>query len=160
MSYNPEYYQQNKERIKANHKRYREKCKQEGKPVQKYNPEYYQQNKERINERTRKYTEEHKDTVQAKQKEYREKHKERIKTRTKKRYQICRERYDAYMLDKCCERCGTTDVRVLVWHHTNPLNKDKAVVKLLTCKWERVLAEIAKCICVCHNCHHIIHNYE
>jgi|LakMenEpi03Aug12_release.lakeMendotaPanAssembly.Ray.scaffolds.fasta_scaffold515497_5 L-lysine 2,3-aminomutase len=68
--------------------------------------------------------------------------------------QAVRKKYDEYMKDKKCVHCGNDDISVLEWHHLDPSQKDANVPNLAgRYKWERVLAEIMKCICLCRNCH-------
>ena len=58
-----------------------------------------------------------------------------------------------------CSRCHIADYRVLVFHHTNPLEKDFAVAEMAKRggSLKRLQAEIAKCIVLCANCHLIEH---
>ena len=58
-----------------------------------------------------------------------------------------------------CEKCGIQDHRVLDFHHTDPAKKDMEVSNMVRWRWskKKILAEIAKCICVCANCHRIEH---
>ena len=44
-----------------------------------------------------------------------------------------------------CEKCGITDKRVLAVHHKDGNRKNNKSINLI---W------------VCHNCHHLIHNYK
>ena len=73
--------------------------------------------------------------------------------------QAVKKQYDEYMKDKKCAHCGNDDIRVLQWHHLDPSKKDANVPGLVSrYKWNRVLAEISKCICLCANCHNIEHH--
>lgn len=58
-----------------------------------------------------------------------------------------------------CERCGIADWRVLDFHHSDPSQKDWEVANMVRSRWsqKRILAEIAKCECLCSNCHRIVH---
>lgn len=58
-----------------------------------------------------------------------------------------------------CSRCGIDDFRVLDLHHLDPSKKDMEVSNLAQRgrSKETILAEIAKCVCLCSNCHRIEH---
>lgn len=91
------------------------------------------------------------------------KHREDYKTAdkaTKKR--IRKERREWFQeLKKSfkCQRCGITDHRVLDLHHKDPSQKDTEVSNLVHTGFskKKILNEIAKCICLCANCHRIEH---
>jgi hypothetical protein len=70
--------------------------------------------------------------------------------------------YREYMQNKICERCSCNDHRVLVWHHKDPNTKIRTVYSManLGISWNTILAEIAKCECLCQNCHVIEHSPE
>ena len=58
-----------------------------------------------------------------------------------------------------CSRCGyDTCVEALEFHHLDSAQKDFGIsAKGYTRSWERVRAELEKCILVCANCHREIH---
>lgn len=58
-----------------------------------------------------------------------------------------------------CECCGyDRTLHALQFHHLDPNEKDFGVsAKGYTRSWEKVKAEIEKCILVCANCHAEIH---
>jgi hypothetical protein len=93
----------------------------------------------------------------------RNKHREDYKkaqSETKKR--IRKERRDWFQELKKklkCERCGIDDFRVLDFHHLDPNEKDLEVSNMVRLRWskKKILAEIAKCQCLCANCHRIVH---
>jgi len=64
-----------------------------------------------------------------------------------------------YKKQRGCGRCGTTDPRVLDFHHKDGKNKEftvgafRRVVGL-----DRIKEEIEKCEIVCANCHRILHD--
>jgi hypothetical protein len=53
--------------------------------------------------------------------------------------------------------CGEGDARCLEFHHRNPAEKEYTVGLMVKHSMKRILAEIAKCECVCANCHAKIH---
>lgn len=61
---------------------------------------------------------------------------------------------------RACERCGFSDPRALDFHHRDPSTKLFAVARAPTEKGSKatVLAEVAKCIVLCANCHRIEHH--
>jgi hypothetical protein len=61
-----------------------------------------------------------------------------------------------------CTKCGWNESKAgLDAHHINPADKDIEVSKLLKlANQDRIRAELAKCICVCANCHRKIHAGE
>jgi len=62
-----------------------------------------------------------------------------------------------------CEKCGYDKCEsALQFHHLNPEEKDDAVSNMIArnMKLEKILQEVDKCILVCANCHHEIHEME
>lgn len=61
-----------------------------------------------------------------------------------------------------CSRCGDSKPWRLSFHHTDPSAKEGTVSQMVMDNKSRakVLAEIEKCIVVCHNCHADIHYEE
>ena len=59
-----------------------------------------------------------------------------------------------------CEKCGVDDFRVLDFHHVDPKKKDTEISNMTHCSLERVKEEIAKCKCLCANCHRILHSEQ
>ena len=58
-----------------------------------------------------------------------------------------------------CVLCGYTKcLGALEFHHVDPSQKDFALsVKGLTRSWEKIQAELDKCVLVCANCHREVH---
>lgn len=130
--------------------------------MSKYDPEEYQKNKESHKLRQKKYKTKHRDKINTKQSEYRLSNKEQHRMYSTTRQNKIREKYDEYMKDKVCQHCGYDDSRSLVWHHLDPSTKKNGVVQLVSKKhgWDTILQEINKCLCLCHNCHNILHNHQ
>ena len=61
-----------------------------------------------------------------------------------------------------CSICGYSKcIAALEFHHLNPLEKDFGIsASGETRSWEKVKAELDKCIIVCSNCHREIHDQE
>lgn len=133
--------------------------------MSKYNPEEYQRNKESYKIRAKRYMA--KKSTKLKRAENQRKYR---KNHGKQNYKECRQRrkekiykqYREYMSDKKCTHCGYNDQRSLVWHHIEPNDKKNGVIQLIGKHngWDSILREINKCICLCHNCHNILHNHQ
>lgn len=57
---------------------------------------------------------------------------------------------------KCCH-CGDNNPIHLVFHHTNPLEKDNSVANFKHWGINKIKKEIEKCIILCDNCHRKLH---
>lgn len=70
--------------------------------------------------------------------------------------------FDEYKRTQFCAHCGNADHRVLQFHHLNTAEKERAVSDMLRLNMsqKRILAEVAKCACLCGNCHLIVHYEE
>lgn len=58
-----------------------------------------------------------------------------------------------------CRYCGEKTECCLAAHHLDPDAKDFSIAKAISRRLpvNRVAKELAKCVCVCHNCHAKIH---
>lgn len=58
-----------------------------------------------------------------------------------------------------CERCSENHPAVLDFHHENPKKKDFNLGRAVRngIGRDRIMAEIAKCTCLCSNCHRKLH---
>lgn len=57
-----------------------------------------------------------------------------------------------------CVRCGENDPVCLDFHHTDPSTKFMSIVDMVRVySWNRTKEEIAKCVCLCSNCHRKVH---
>jgi hypothetical protein len=77
----------------------------------------------------------------------------------KKWRRSCKERIITAMGGKCCV-CGYRKCfAALALHHLDPSQKDFSFGKIRANpkSWEVIVAEIRKCVLVCHNCHSEIH---
>ncbi len=63
--------------------------------------------------------------------------------------------YKNLKLELKCERCGEDHPATLDFHHTDPSEKDGSVSQMIISRVskETILAEMAKCIVICSNCH-------
>jgi hypothetical protein len=63
----------------------------------------------------------------------------------------------AYLGGKCAD-CGITfPYYVYEFHHLDPTQKDVQFNTLRRRSWERIKAELAKCVLLCANCHRVRH---
>lgn len=58
---------------------------------------------------------------------------------------------------KECAGCGETEFCVLQFHHRDPEEKEMNVNKLSSQGRAKIIAEIAKCVVLCANCHLKVH---
>lgn len=96
-------------------------------------------------------------------KNYSKKHYEKYKSEYIARAKIRNEKLKAerqkqiieYLLDKSCEQCGESDIRVLDFDHKDPRDKKFNISKAINqgIEWELILKEIEKCQILCANCH-------
>jgi len=92
---------------------------------------------------------------------YRRKHylinKSEIISRQNKLRAITKERM-TQLFNNRCKKCNLVFPPICFdFHHLDPSKKDLGISKLKTYRWERILAELKKCIMVCANCHRLIH---
>jgi hypothetical protein len=78
--------------------------------------------------------------------------------RQKERHKRLRDLVDAFRANGCAI-CDEKTLCCLVAHHLNPTEKESSVSRMV---WnhrpvEEVIAELAKCICICENCHRKLH---
>lgn len=71
-----------------------------------------------------------------------------------------RKRFTEYKKTMHCISCGNNDHRVLEFHHRDPTKKEREVSLMMGHAWAKVEEEIAKCDCLCANCHRILHYEE
>ena len=61
---------------------------------------------------------------------------------------------------KKCTACGFNDWRALQYHHKRREEKVMNIGEGSKCGLEKTKKEIKKCICLCANCHQILHHEE
>ena len=84
------------------------------------------------------------------------------KIRDKKTSAERRARNKQYMVSRMtpCVKCGFFHESCMDFHHINPDNKDKGVSELVRNGYatQRIVEEIDKCVCLCSNCHRMLHS--
>ena len=96
------------------------------------------------------------------QKQYAELYKVEKNNRDKAR-RLLKKKKAIALLGGRCKRCGLESEHTTVYdfHHTDPFNKGKDIKggsDFMRKAWERIEAEIKKCILLCANCHRIEHS--
>lgn len=94
-------------------------------------------------------------------KKYRQNNQDKIKQWDRAGYEKRKKRWENFMKTQKCSRCGISDHRVLQWHHIDPSTKTMTIgAQARQGKWDQIMEEVKKCICVCANCHFILHAEE
>lgn len=75
----------------------------------------------------------------------------------KRRFQINLGLYQAVKEQQKCCMCPESDPACIDFHHLVPRKKRRALVVLIRASFTRVVAEMAKCVCLCANCHRKFH---
>ena len=94
---------------------------------------------------------------------YYQSHTEEHRETTRKRRQEKRKQFKLRLDDIKqrfgCRVCGESDIACIDFHHRDPEGKDFAIGRAMAYEWtwEKVLAEIRKCVCLCANCHRKAH---
>lgn len=57
-----------------------------------------------------------------------------------------------------CQVCNESEPCTLCFHHIDDQSKDFDIGGAHGLSWQKVVAELAKCTVVCHNCHSKIHS--
>ena len=100
----------------------------------------------------RRYYEQNKSVLIARSKEYRRKHPEKQRERTQ------RAKFMMNVFKSTCVKCDEDRLYCIDFHHVDPSTKR---LNLSTLKWftniDDIKAEVAKCICLCKNCHAEFH---
>lgn len=80
-----------------------------------------------------------------------ENHKRNVKRNTYK----FKQKYYEFMQTQSCTDCGETRVATLQWDHIDPSTKSFNIADALRLGygWDKIMAEIEKCVCRCGNCH-------
>jgi transcription elongation factor Elf1 len=67
------------------------------------------------------------------------------------------DRLARYLLEHPCIDCGESDIRCLDFDHVDPTTKVAEISIMVgeVWPWDRVIAEIAKCVVRCSNCHRL-----
>jgi hypothetical protein len=68
--------------------------------------------------------------------------------------------FDSYKNTCSCIICSENDPVCLDFHHIDPSNKNKIIRNYRFYDKERVMTELAKCICLCSNCHKKFHAHN
>lgn len=87
-----------------------------------------------------------------------ERHKASVIKKSMERGRTNWEWYRSFKQTCACVACGEAEPACLDFHHTNPNEKDLDPSSAFSRMGRsRFLAEIAKCVCLCANCHRKVH---
>jgi hypothetical protein len=103
-----------------------------------------------------RYASENPEKTRESERRYRENNREKTRAAVRRQHALRKVKFDAYLRDHPCATCGCPDRDVLVFHHVNPASKSFKVAGSLRA-WDKVLAEIDKCVVLCGNCHMRVH---
>jgi hypothetical protein len=76
---------------------------------------------------------------------------------TTTRFRARKKQAVAYMGSRCVDCGGTFPYYVYDFHHLDPTRKEVQFNSLRRRSWEKIKAELDKCILLCANCHRIRH---
>ena len=145
-----------------------------------YSSEYYQKNKSHLLERAKVWRKANREKIREQKRLYESRPDRKLKKREKgiKDYQANRDRHltrqakrrrerKAFMDGIClyygcrnpdCKWDGEYQPCQLDFHHFNPDDKLIEVAKMESWSYDKIVAEIDKCVVVCRNCHPLVHN--
>lgn len=88
------------------------------------------------------------------------KNRDKVMAAVAKKKQEKNQFYQEYKSTLSCSNCGFSHPAALDFHHTNPEEKELSVATMQNRGYgkARILAEIAKCVVLCANCHRILHH--
>ena len=90
--------------------------------------------------------------------QFRKKHR-RPRRQREETLRELRKWYEGYKAGLVCSRCDETDSACISFHHKDTSLKEANISSLLQCATSKseILAEMAKCIVLCANCHLKLH---
>lgn len=112
-----------------------------------YQREYYCKNKQKRLAQQKQYYQDNKEA----RLDYARGSNQQGKSRD--RSQSVKERLDAIKAEAGCSVCYERDASVLDFHHTDPGQKEFHVSMRRLSSWDRIQAEVDKCVVICANCH-------
>lgn len=69
-----------------------------------------------------------------------------------------RTRYNEWKSQQCCLLCGEDELCCLDLHHLDPDSKEMNIGDVILHKpWDKLKAELDKCVVLCSNCHRKVH---
>ena len=106
-------------------------------------------------ERSKRHYEKHKARLVQKQRDYRAANPDKVKETQQKQYQKWADFVDS--LKTPCLICGNDEPVVIDFHHLDPSQKSFAISRSTRYGKEKILEERKKCVCLCSNCHRLLH---
>jgi hypothetical protein len=89
-----------------------------------------------------------------------EKHKKATRKRKKRHQEFVRLKVSEIKQAHKCLICSEGEACCLGFHHVDPKEKLFPIAEAVGrygMSWRRIVIEIEKCVCLCHNCHAKIH---
>ena len=70
--------------------------------------------------------------------------------------------FTEYKKTLVCSNCGNTDSRVFDFHHEDATTKEHNLADMIRLGFSKqnIMKEVNKCVCLCANCHRILHYDE
>lgn len=85
------------------------------------------------------------------------KYGESARTRSRVKHAEKTIRINEYKASCGCAKCDEREPVCLEFHHLDPSEKDFVISTSATRSWEKVEAEMLKCVVLCANCHRKVH---
>lgn len=88
---------------------------------------------------------------------YSEKYANKYNIRNNERRIRQKQLFEEYKDNLSCIVCSENDNSCLEFHHVDSSQKEFTIGASIHFKWERILEELKKCVCLCSNCHNKLH---
>ena len=88
---------------------------------------------------------------------YSTKYAEKYNARNNERRIRHKQLLEDYKSTLSCVVCGEEENCCLEFHHIDSSQKEFTIGASVHFKWERLLNELEKCVCLCSNCHNKVH---
>lgn len=88
---------------------------------------------------------------------YSEKYAVKYNARNNERRLRQKQLLEEYKDTQRCVVCGEDENCCLEFHHIDSSQKEFTIGASVHYKWERILEELKKCVCLCSNCHNKLH---
>jgi len=88
---------------------------------------------------------------------WKETYGDRYKEQHNKRRKECAAKLSALKSSLKCLKCNEADPACLEFHHLDPSQKEYGIASMVQLKWDKLMLEISKCVCLCSNCHKKFH---
>lgn len=122
--------------------------------------ELTEEKKEILRQNSRNYYNKNKESRKVAHQEWLQKNKEYMRTKQREDKRLRKIRAVEYLGGRC-NKCGKDwHPAIFEFHHVDPTTKERDPSKMLQLSWERLTAELDKCVLLCANCHRLTHHEE